>query len=400
MQPPSIDAQLDVLGAGAVELIGRDELAAKLEESMRVKRPLVVKLGADPSAPDLHIGHAVVLRKLRQFQDLGHQVVFLIGDFTGRIGDPTQRQDVRRQLTSAEVAANASTYQDQVFRILDPAKTRLEFNSTWLAPLTFADVIELAAHQTVARMLEREDFKLRFKDNRPIYIHEFFYPLMQGYDSVALKADVELGGTDQRFNLLTARELMRDLGLVPEVVLLMPLLVGLDGHQKMSKSLGNQIGLLDPPAMMFGKAMSVPDETVPEYLRLATDLRPDQVEALLSSHGRGELGARDLKEEMALALVRLCHGEEAAAMARDEFRRVFRDHEAPSDLVSVRVAEPTRLIDLLVSLKAASSLTEARRLVGQGAVSLNGERLSGAESIGPDTAGVLRVGKRRFWRIG
>ncbi len=400
VESPSIEEQIRLLSSGALEVIGLEDLAAKLRQSAQAKRPLVVKLGADPSAPDLHIGHAVVLRKLRQFQDLGHQVVFLIGDFTGRVGDPTLRSDSRRQLSADEVAENAATYRQQVHRIRDPEKTRLEFNSTWLGALTFSEVLELAARQTVARMLEREDFKLRFKDNRPIYLHEFFYPLMQGYDSVALGADVELGGSDQRFNLLTARELMRDMGLEPEVVVLMPLLVGTDGQQKMSKSLGNQIALEDAPEMMFGKAMSIPDQTVPEYLQLATDLTPDQAADLLEQHRSGQLSARDLKEAMAHALVRLCHGEAAAKAAEAEFRRVFRDKGAPTDLPEVTLPGPVDLSALLVTLKAAKSLSEARRLIGQGAVSLDGERLNGTEQLSPKTAGTLRVGKHRFWKLG
>lgn len=400
MERPTVEEQIRLLSSGTLEVIGLEDLASKLRNSAQTKAPLIVKLGADPSAPDLHIGHAVVLRKLRQFQDLGHQVVFLIGDFTGRVGDPTLRSDSRRQLSAEEVVANAATYRQQVHRILDPKKTRLEFNSTWLAPLSFTEVLELAAHQTVARMLEREDFKLRFKENRPIYLHEFFYPLMQGYDSVALGADVELGGSDQRFNLLTARELMRDMGLTPEVVLLMPLLVGTDGQQKMSKSLGNQISLEDPPEMMFGKAMSIPDFAVPEYLQLATDLTSDQAADLLEQHRSGRLSARDLKETMAHALVRLCHGEQAADAAEQEFRRVFRDKGTPADLPTVHIPGPIDLSALLVWLQAAKSLTEARRLVGQGAVSLDGERLTGTERLGPQTAGVLRVGKHRFWKLG
>ncbi|MHB1981055.1 MAG: tyrosine--tRNA ligase [Sulfobacillus sp.] len=400
MERPTIEEQLRLLSSGTLEVIGLEDLAAKLRHSAKTNQPLIVKLGADPSAPDLHIGHAVVLRKLRQFQDLGHHVVFLIGDFTGQVGDPTLRSDSRRQLSAEEVAANGATYRQQVQRILDPDKTHLEFNSRWLAPLTFTEVLGLATHQTVARMLEREDFKLRFKENRPIYLHEFFYPLMQGYDSVALKADVELGGSDQRFNLLTARELMRDMGLAPEVVLLMPLLVGIDGHQKMSKSLGNQIGLDDPPEMMFGKAMSIPDLAVPEYLQLATDLTPDQVSLLLEEHRAGRLSARDLKEAMAHALVRLCHGEQAAKTAELEFRRVFRDKGAPADLVAVQISKSIDLSAFLVSLQAAKSLSEARRLVGQGAVTLDGERLTGTEQLGPQTTGVLRVGKHRFWKLG
>jgi len=400
VEPPTIEEQLRLLSSGTLEVIGLEDLAAKLRQSAETHQPLIVKLGADPSAPDLHIGHAVVLRKLRQFQDLGHHVVFLIGDFTGRVGDPTLRSDSRRQLSAEEVAANAATYRQQVQRILDPDKTHLEFNSRWLAPLTFTEVLGLATHQTVARMLEREDFKLRFKENRPIYLHEFFYPLMQGYDSVALKADVELGGSDQRFNLLTARELMRDMGLAPEVVLLMPLLVGIDGHQKMSKSLGNQIGLEDPPETMFGKAMSIPDLAVPEYLQLATDLTPDQASLLLEEHRAKRLSARDLKEAMAHALVRLCHGEPAAKAAELEFRRVFRDKGAPADLVAMKIPTSIELSALLVSLQAAKSLSEARRLVGQGAVTLDGERLTGSEQLGPQTTGILRVGKHRFWKLG
>jgi len=391
----SVDDQLARLLRGTEEVIEVEELRKKLLG----QRPLIVKLGADPSAPDLHLGHAVVLRKLRQFQDLGHEVVFLIGDFTGRVGDPTGRDKTRPQLTEEDVRKNAATYERQVFRILDASRTRIAFNSHWLASLTFQDVIRLAASETVARMLERDDFKARFKAERPIHLHEFFYPLMQGRDSVALRADVELGGVDQKFNLMMARDLMRQEGLEPEVAMLMPLLVGLDGERKMSKSLGNHIALDDPPEAMFGKIMSIPDHLISPYMKIATSIPEAEIRRWEESMAAGA-NPRDAKEALGVAVTADFWGEEAAHKAADGFRRVFKEKAAPEDMPRLTVAEDEKITDLLVRTGLVPSTSEARRLVAQGAVSLEGRALKDIREIVPKGAeGVLRIGRRRFVRL-
>ena len=391
-----IDEIFGRLRRGCVEVIEEDELRLKLSEG----RPLIVKLGADPSAPDLHLGHAVVLRKLRQFQDLGHEVVFVIGDFTGRVGDPTDREATRRQLDDEEVRKNAATYESQASRILDPGRARVAFNSSWLRPLTFEDVIRLASTQTVARMLEREDFKNRFAAERPIHLHEFFYPLMQGQDSVALGADVELGGTDQKFNLLMARDLMRESGLEPEVVMLMPLLVGTDGVKKMSKSLGNHIGISDPPDEMFGKVMSLPDDLIVHYLEVVTEVPMGEVrriEAALEAH---TMNPRDAKARLARTIVTDFWGAEAAGQADERFRRIFSEGALPEDMPHAVTDEDRRLIDILRSSGLVASSGEARRLFAEGAIDLDGEVLRDVSLIIPaGTEGVLRIGKRRFLKL-
>ncbi|MDI3269107.1 MAG: tyrosine--tRNA ligase [Bacillota bacterium] len=394
-----VQRQLAIIKEGAVLLEQEEELLQKLRRSLAEGRPLKVKLGADPSAPDLHLGHAVVLRKLRQFQDLGHQVLFLIGDFTGRIGDPTERSETRRQLSEEEVQANAKTYERQVFRVLDPARTEIHFNSRWLAPLTFAQLVELASTVTVARLLERDDFAKRFKEGRPISLHEFFYPLMQGYDSVALAADVELGGTDQTFNLMTARQIQRHYGQEPEVILTLPLLEGLDGTQKMSKSLGNYVALEDPPQEMYGKIMSLPDHLIIRYFRLVTAVPPEETDRLEAGLQRGEIHPRDLKARLAWEVVALYHGQEQAHEAQDHFDRVFRQHELPSELAEMAAGDGTA-VDLLVQTGLASSRKEARRLIQQRGVRLAGQLVEDGEALLKWNDGdVLQVGRRRFVRL-
>jgi tyrosyl-tRNA synthetase len=389
------------LQRGAAEIVEEEELNAKLVRAEATGRPLVVKLGADPSAPDLHLGHAVVLRKLRQFQDLGHVVVFLIGDFTGRVGDPTGRNESRRQLSEEEVQANARTYEEQVFRILDRERTLIRFNSAWLGRLDAAELVRLMATTTVARMLEREDFRQRFRDERPIHLHEFLYPLLQGYDSVALKADVELGGTDQRFNILMARQVMREYGLEPEVGLFLPILPGLDGVQKMSKSLGNYIGLTEGPDEMFGKIMSIPDDLMPTYFRLLTDVPEAEVERLLDDMARRLVNPRDVKVRLGTAIVAEYHGEEAARRAAEEFLRVFSARALPSDLPEVPCPpEPVRLARFLADVGLAASAQEAKRLLEQGAVEIDGVRYRDPSAVVRLTPGaVVRVGRRRFLRL-
>ncbi len=388
--------EIALLRRGTVEIISEEELTEKLASG----RQLRVKLGLDPSAPDIHLGHALVLRKLKAFQELGHQVICLVGDFTGRIGDPSGKSQTRRQLTEEEIAANARTYAEQIFRILDPDKTIIEFNSRWLSALTFPEVLELAAKTTVARMLERDDFAKRFQNGNPIYLHEFFYPLLQGYDSVALKADVELGGTDQKFNLMVARNIQREYGQEPEVAVITPILEGTDGVQKMSKSLGNYIGLTERPPQMYGKVMSIPDGLMPRYFELLTDIAVPETKRLLAGH------PRDAKMRLAGEIVASMHGRSEAKRAEEEFRRVFQEKSLPEEIqpgVLPRSELPEGriwVIALLVRLGLAPSNSEARRLVRQGAVTLDGRPLADAEEAVPVREGmVLRVGKRRFLRL-
>jgi len=308
----SVEEQLEVIRRGTVEIIPEEELIKKLERSIRENRPLRIKEGFDPTAPDIHLGHVVTIRKLKQFQDLGHQVIFLIGDFTGMIGDPSGRNEMRKPLTKEEVLKNAETYKAQIFKILDPEKTIIEFNSRWCTPMKFEDVLVLASKYTVARILERDDFYKRYKEGKPISVLEFLYPLIQGYDSVALRADVEVGGTDQKFNLLVGREIQREYGQEPQVILTMPLLVGTDGVEKMSKSLGNYIGITEPPEEMYGKVMSIPDDLIYPYFELATDVPNEELARIKRDLEDPEVNPRDLKRRLAREIVTLYHGREMA----------------------------------------------------------------------------------------
>lgn len=403
----SVDAELELLKRGAAEVISEESLRAKLVQSRATKRPLRVKLGTDPSAPDIHLGHAVVYRKLKQFQDLGHEVFFLIGDFTGRIGDPTGKSETRPALTREEVEANARTYEEQLAKILDPQRIHVVFNSSWLAPLTFEDVIRLASKYTVARMLEREDFAKRYADQRAIFIHEFFYPLMQGYDSVALRADVELGGTDQKFNLLVGRDLQREYGQDPQVALMMPLLVGIDGVNKMSKSLGNYIGINEPPGEIYGKTMSIPDDLIVPYFELATEVPLDEVRRIGAGLKDGSLHPRDEKRRLARAIVGLYHGTQAAAEAEANFDRLFLHKDIPDEIPEARLesseltgAGRIWIVRLLVRCGLAASNGEARRLVEQGGVKFDGGAVTQSDAeVAPVDGSVVQVGKRRFVRL-
>lgn len=406
MLEKDVEKQMQVLQRGPAEIILPEDLEAKLRRSLKENRPLRVKLGLDPTAPDIHLGHTVVLHKLQQFQKLGHQVILLIGDFTGRIGDPTGKNETRRQMTPEEIQTNARTYQEQIFKILDPRKTEIVFNSRWLAPLTFAQVIELASKYTVARMLEREDFSERFKNGRPISIHEFFYPLMQAYDSVALHSDVELGGTDQRFNLLMGRMLQREYGQEPQVAIMMPILEGLDGVQKMSKSLGNYVGINEPPGEMYGKLMSLPDNLMLRYLELVTPLAPEEVENIRQGLEKGNLHPRDTKMYLARTVVTQYHGEEAARVAEAAFVRVFRQREVPEEIPEVGAPESWRGLEkvgvarLLADTGLAASTSEARRLMAQGGVRINGERVTDPQSeVEPLPGTIIQVGRRKFARL-
>jgi tyrosyl-tRNA synthetase len=386
----SPEEQLKLLKRGAAEIISESDLLERLKEG----KPLRVKLGLDPTAPHIHLGFAVVLRKLRQFQDLGHQVILLIGDFTARVGDPSGRSETRKVLTPDQIAENAATYKDQFSRILDSSKTEVRFNSEWLGQMSFADVITLASRTTVARTMERDDFEKRFREGMPIGLHELLYPLMQGYDSVALESDVEMGGTDQKFNNLVGRTLQKEYGQKPQIVFLMPILEGLDGVQKMSKSLGNYIGITEPPSEMYGKAMSIPDDVMRRYFELCTDVDMGEVDRRLR-----EDHPRDTKRSLAREIVRIYHGDEAAAAADDEFVRVFSQKGVPDDMPTVTIdradLEEGKLfiVKLLVAANLAPSNKEARRKVEQGAVSLNGQRISEVANIAVTGGEILKVGR-------
>ncbi|KKM10226.1 tyrosyl-tRNA synthetase [Clostridiales bacterium PH28_bin88] len=401
-----LQRQLEIIQRGAAEIVPLEDLGNKLKNSLISGQPLQVKLGLDPTAPDIHLGHTVVLHKLRQFQDLGHQVTIIIGDFTGRIGDPTGKSETRKQLTEEEVNANAQTYRDQIFKVLDKGKTRLVFNSQWLAPLRFQDVIELAAKTTVARMLERDDFSKRFKENLPISVHEFFYPLMQGYDSVALKTDIELGGTDQKFNLLMGRTLQREYGQEPQVALMMPILEGLDGVQKMSKSLGNYIGINESPREMYGKTMSIADELMLRYFELVTRVSMEDIRTFSEGLVTGSIHPRDLKMRLAREIVTMYHGAEEALAAEREFKNIFQKGDLPDDIPVVTVVESQLtegrvwLPRLMVEAGLAGSTSEAKRLVQQGAVKVGEDRITDPEAEIPVAEGVIiRAGKRKFAQI-
>ena len=398
--------QFEVIKRNTMEIISEDELLQKLERSIASGKPLQVKLGLDPSAPDLHVGHAVVLHKMREFQELGHDIVIILGDFTGMIGDPTGRTVTRKQLTEEDVLTNARTYREQLFKILDKEKTRVVFNSSWLKILTFADVIQLASKLTVARMLEREDFSNRMKNQQPISIHEFFYPLMQGYDSIALKADVEFGATEQKFNLLMGRQLQREYGQEPQVAIMMPILTGLDGEQKMSKSLGNYIGINEPPGEIFGKAMSIPDNLMPEYFRLCTDFEPGEIADMEAGLEKGTLHPRDAKMRLAGRLVSMYHGEEESRRAAEEFKKIFQRGDLPSDMREFSVAGELEadgsinIVRLLTRAGLVKSTSEARRMISQGAVKLDGEKVLDYNlAFMPAEGSVLQVGKRKFARL-
>jgi len=392
----TLDEQLQYLAKGAVDLIDIKDLKAKIVRG----KPLTVKVGFDPTAPDIHLGHTVLMRKMRHFQQLGHRVIFLIGDFTGMIGDPTGKKSTRPALTREEILQNAETYRRQVFKILDPETTEVRFNSEWLGALGSEGMVRLAAKYTLARILERDDFRKRFEAHQPIAIHELLYPLAQGYDSVALKCDIELGGTDQLFNLLVGRDLMREYGLEPQVVLTTPLLEGLDGVEKMSKSLGNYIGINEEPAQIFGKIMSVSDELMWKYYLLLTDLTPAQVDAV-----RAEKHPMDAKKELAKLIIRDFHSPEAAESAEAEFRRVFSEGEVPTDIQEKTLAandEPQLLSKVITLAGLAESNKDATRLIAQGGVLVDDVKVDSTRHALDASAGksyLLKVGKRRFARV-
>ena len=395
---PPVQESLAIIKRGCDELLVEQEMAERLSSG----RPLRVKAGFDPTAPDLHLGHTVLLNKMRQFQELGHDVIFLIGDYTGMIGDPTGKNATRPPLSREQIEDNARTYQDQVFKILDPARTEIAFNSTWFDPMSAANLIRLAAKHTVARMLERDDFGKRYRANQPIAIHEFLYPLVQGYDSVALRADVELGGTDQKFNLLVGRELQRHYGQPAQCILTMPLLEGLDGVSKMSKSLGNYVGINEPPGQIFGKLMSISDELMWRYIELLSFEAISSVERWKADVAQGR-NPRDIKVGFAQEIVARFHDRVAAEKALTEFEARFRQHELPEDMPEHTIAldaQPILLTQVLKRVGLTASTSEAMRMIDQGGVRLNGEKVSDkALTLGRGQVVVLQVGKRKFARV-
>lgn len=397
----SAQEQVRQIKHGVADLIREEELLKKIERSIKENKPLTIKLGLDPTAPDIHLGHTVPLRKLKLFQDFGHQVVIIIGGFTARIGDPSGKSVTRPPLTKEQVAENAATYKEQIFKILDKDKTIIRDNSEWLEEMNFADVLRLASRYTVARMMERDDFNKRFKEGRAIGIHEFMYPLMQGYDSVAIKADVEFGGTDQTFNVLMGRTLQADEGQEPQVVITMPLLEGLDGVQKMSKSLGNYIGISEAPKEMYGKSMSIPDELMMRYFMLVTDMTIEEQEALEAKLESGEAHPRDVKMQLARTIVRLYHGEEAALAAEEEFKRVFQQHALPIDIPEYEMATPEGPVfvpQFCTDAGLTASNGEARRSIKAGAFKINGEKYT-EENITLEDGMIVQVGKRKFVKV-
>ncbi|MGD9677407.1 MAG: tyrosine--tRNA ligase [Vulcanibacillus sp.] len=405
-QQIEFDRQWGILVRGSVEIIPEDEFKKKLTYSIKENKPLKVKLGLDPSAPDIHLGHTVPLQKLRQFQDLGHIVQLVIGDFTGQIGDPSGKSETRKQLTPEQVKVNAQTYVEQLFKVLDSEKTEVNYNSKWLEPLKFADVVTLASKLTVARMLERDDFEKRFASYQPISIHEFFYPLMQGYDSVALESDVEIGGTDQKFNLLMGRHLQKEYGKKQQVILMLPLIEGLDGVQKMSKSLGNYIGIDEEANQIYGKAMSIPDELMIKYYKLVTNLPHTEIREMIKQLEDGSIHPRDAKMKMAYTLVNMYHGKQAAEDAESHFKTVFQKGALPEDIPIVDLDEKLLennqiwIVKLIVALGMVSSNGEGRRMIEQGAVKINEQKIDKVDYlVNIEQDMIIQVGKRKFAKL-
>lgn len=395
----TVEEQLKIINKGVELIVSEEELRLKLEKSIKNNNPLTIKLGLDPSAPDIHLGHAVVLRKIKQMQDLGHKAVIVIGDFTGKIGDPTGKAKGRKALTEEEVLKNAETYKNQIFKILDKDKTEVKFNSTWLSKLNFDDVLKLAATTTVARMLERDDFQKRYNNNVPIGIHEFFYPLMQAYDSVALEADIELGGTDQTFNILMGRTLQKTRGQEQQIAMFMPILEGLDGIEKMSKSLGNYIGVNEEANVMFKKVMEVPDSLIIKYFELATDEHPDKIEEIKERLNKGE-NPRDIKLELARIITALYHSKEELEEAIDFYNTAFSKKEIPDNIPNLNFSGSTLrdILDDLIKEKFVPSKKEFNRLLAQGGIKLNGEKIQDLE-INIKSNDVLKIGKKKFLRL-
>ena len=401
-----IKEELVIIKRGTEEIISEEELVKKIEKSRKEKRPLRVKQGFDPNAPDIHLGHTVGLRKMRQFQDLGHDIYFLIGDFTGMIGDPSGKTVTRKQLTVEEVKKNAETYKKQVFKILNPEKTKVVFNSHWLGKLSFSEVLKVCSKYTVARMLERDDFSNRYKDGKPIGIHEFLYPLMQGYDSVAMKADIELGGTDQKFNLLVGRDIQREYNQEPQVIITLPLLEGIDGVEKMSKSLNNYIGINESPQEMYGKAMSIPDNLMIRYFELVTNISLDEINKVKIGLENDSIHPRDVKKRLARNIVTLYHSQGAAMIAEEEFENVFKNKLYPEEIKELILKQDDLkegkiwLVKLIVLSGVVGNKSEARRIVEQGGVRINGEKVSEPNfDVTVEEGMILKIGRLNFIKL-
>lgn len=392
-----IENTIKVMLKGAADHTDIEEIKAKLKKVDEENRPLRIKLGLDPSAPDIHLGHAVVLRKMKQLQDLGNEVTIIIGDFTGMIGDPTGKSKTRKQLTKEQVEENALTYQKQIFKILDPEKTTVKYNSEWLGKMNFRDVIELCSKCTVARILERDDFQKRYTNNQPIAVHEFFYPLMQAYDSVAIKADLEMGGTDQTFNVLMGRNIQKDYGQDSQITLFMPLLEGIDGVEKMSKSLGNYIGINEDANTMFEKVMKIPDNMIIKYYNLCTDIHPDDVAKVEARLNKGE-NPRDIKMELASEITRLYHSQEETKQAKEHFTMAFQKQEAPEDIEEIKFEN--NILDTLLKTKKCTSKAELKRLFEQGGIKVEGEKVVDYQKLNNiDKDIIIQIGKGSFFKI-
>ena len=401
-----IKEELRIIKRGTEEIISEEELIKKIEKSRKEKRPLRIKQGFDPNAPDIHLGHTVGLRKMRQFQDLGHDIYFLIGNFTGMIGDPSGKSVTRKQLSEEEVKKNAETYKKQVFKILNPERTKVVFNSYWLGKLTFSEVLKLCSKYTVARMLERDDFSSRYKEGKPISIHEFMYPLMQGYDSVAIQADIELGGTDQKFNLLVGRDIQREYNQEPQVIITLPLLEGIDGVEKMSKSLNNYIGINESPQEMYGKAMSIPDKLMTRYFELVTDVSLDEINKIKMGLESNNLHPRDVKKRLARELVILYHGQSAAIMAEEEFEKVFKNKLYPEEIKKLEIKKDVLkdgkrgIVNLVKDSGILGSTGEAIRMVRQGGVRVNGEKISDPHiDLTVKDGMIIKIGRLNFIKL-
>ena len=396
----SVEEQLKIIKKGTLDIINEEELIKKLEKSINNNKPLKIKLGLDPSAPDIHLGHTVILRKLKQLQDLGHEIIIIIGDFTGKIGDPTGKSKMRKSLSDEEVLQNAKTYEEQVFKILDKEKTTIKFNSEWLSKLTFEDVLQLTQYTTVARMLEREDFRLRFENQRPIYLNEFFYPLMQAFDSTAIEADIEFGGTDQRFNLLSGRTLQKEIGKEPQVVIMMPLIEGLDGKNKMSKTLGNYIGIYESAKSKYQKVMEIPDELIVKYYTLLTDVGDEKIKEVKSKLKDENINPRDIKMDLAREIVSLYHTAEEVDQAEERFKMIFQMGQKPKDIDTINAEkENFDLIQIVVDKGLVSSKSEFRRLLAQGGVKINDKKITKEEFLPKEGELVVQIGKKKFIKI-
>jgi tyrosyl-tRNA synthetase len=401
MSYPPMNEQMDVIRRGTIDLLPEDELVKKIEKSIKQNKPLIIKQGFDPTAPDIHLGHTVGIRKLKQFQELGHQIVVIIGDYTAMVGDPSEINTTRPRITHDDVMKNAKTYQEQFFKILDKKKTQMRYNGEWFSRMTFDEIMGLASKFTVARMLERDDFAKRYSSQLPISIHEFFYPLMQGYDSVMIKADVELGATEQKFNLVIARQIQKEFNIEQQIVLTLPVLAGLDGTQRMSKSLGNYIGIDEPADETYGKVMSIPDKLMYSYFELISDVSLSELADIKMRLQDEKTNPRDLKKLLARTIVRMYHSEKASMKAEEAFERVFVKKKIPEQMAEFKLKNNSyRIDDLLIQTKTADSKSNARRLIQQGGVSVNGEKISDPfTEIAINGEIILKVGKRKFAKI-